>query len=165
MGWKRPPRLSRESDSPELAGLPSRFWINVEPGKSDDECWGWTGPVSTQGYGRMSVNGSLLGAHRIAYELEVGEVTTGLTLDHLCRNRLCVNPAHLEPVTRGENVLRGEGWTAVNARKTHCPRGHPLSGDNLHVRPNRGTRQCLSCRREASRRRYRKRKETQIGVE
>jgi hypothetical protein len=70
-----------------------------------------------------------------------------LTLDHLCRNKACVNPAHLEPVTNRENVLRGVGLSAENARKTHCKRGHPLSGDNVVVSKGGRKRRCVACER------------------
>jgi hypothetical protein len=95
-------------------------------------------------------------AHRIVYMLLVGPIPFGYALDHLCRVRRCVNPAHLEPVTIAENVLRGEGTAARHARQTHCLRGHPLSGDNLVVYG--GDRHCRACtdivrRRRALRRR------------
>ena len=122
-----------------------RFWTKVE---KTDGCWNWTA-CTHQGYGRFNHNGSAVLAHRLSYELLVGPVPTGLTLDHLCRNRKCVNPAHLEPVTRGENVLRGESLQAQNARKTHCPRGHLLSGENMSLKGS--YRRCLSCHREEER--------------
>lgn len=113
-------------------------------------CWLWTGSHSRGGYGqvqigRRSKNGhpSPALAHRVAYELFVGPIPEGLTIDHLCRVRHCVNPAHLEPVTRGENTLRGNGACAVNARKTHCKRGHLLDGDNVRLRPT--GRECRAC--------------------
>ena len=71
-------------------------------------------------------------------------IPDGKELDHLCRNRKCVNPKHLESVTHRENILRGETIMAENARKTHCWRGHPLSGKNLKLKPN-GHRQCRAC--------------------
>ena len=75
-----------------------------------------------------------------------GEVPKGLQLDHLCRVRDCVNPYHLEAVTQQENILRGESASAKHARKTHCINGHPLSGDNLYLRPDRGDRAGRACR-------------------
>lgn len=113
----------------------------------DTHCWIWLRSRTLAGYGQWTA-GVL--AHRVMYEALVGPIPDGLTLDHLCRNRACCNPGHLEPVTMAENLLRGVGPTATNARKTKCVKGHPLSGDNLYRDP-RGRRQCRSCRREANR--------------
>jgi hypothetical protein len=93
-------------------------------------------------------------AHRFAYESVHGPITPGLVIDHLCRVRLCVNPAHLEPVTPGENSRRGYAWL-LNRRnhqtvKTHCPAGHAYRGANLYVSP-RGDRRCRTCHRERMR--------------
>jgi hypothetical protein len=97
--------------------------------------------------------GAHLMAHRAAYELAHGPVPPGMVLDHRCRERTCINPAHLEPVPNRENVLRGVGPSAVNARKTACKRGHPLAGPNLYRMPDgrRQCRACLSVAREAHR--------------
>src|ERR1035437_6893898 len=104
----------------------ARFWAKVD--KTED-CWNWTAHTDGMGYGQLAKpgqHGGLVVAHRFAYELLVGPIPEGLQLDHLCRNRACVNPDHLEPVTRRVNILRGVGFGAVNAKKTECPRGHPL---------------------------------------
>lgn len=90
-------------------------------------------------------------AHRWIYERWVGPIPDGFHIDHLCRNRACVNAAHLEVVSPGENVLRGEGFSAVNARKTECKEGHPFDETNTYIAPN-GARLCRRCRREAVRR-------------
>lgn len=88
--------------------------------------------------------------HRLAYAWLVGQIPAGLTLDHLCRNTVCVNPLHLEPVTHRVNVLRGQSGVAANARKTGCPQGHPF--DEINTYHYRGQRHCRTCRAEANRR-------------
>lgn len=120
--------------------MPARFWLNV---RKDDDCWEWLGSHDRNGY---AIFGRTV-AHRVAYALTSGPVPDGLELDHLCSNRGCVNPAHLEPVTRRENVHRSRSFAAINARKTHCPKGHPYSGDNLYVSRS-GDRHCVTCRAE-----------------
>lgn len=127
--------------------LAVRFWTKVDRGEGD-ACWLWTGSRGSNGYGAIRAGGAEgpnVPAHRLAYELLVGPIPDGLTIDHLCRTPLCVNPAHLEPVTSRENTLRSHNPTAVNARKTHCSAGHPLSGDNLAIVARR--RVCRECKR------------------
>ena len=130
--------------------LLARWFMRALP--RPDGCWLWLGQVNEDGYGYFAIDGShKVVAHRWGYEQLVAPVDDDLVLDHLCRHRTCCNPAHLEPVTQAENILRGEGHAAVNAAKTHCPAGHPYDGDNLYVTP-RGGRICRTCARVAYRR-------------
>ena len=111
-------------------------------------CWLWTASENGHGYGNICVggkNGAVIRAHRASYEAFKGKVPAGLDLDHLCRVRCCVNPDHLQPVTQKENILRGTGWGAKNARKTSCLRGHPFTEDNVYK--NGPGRQCKTCAR------------------
>ena len=136
-----------------------RFWSKVD--KTGD-CWLWTAGKSDQGYGtfhigsRTAASRRPVGAHRVAYQLLVGPIPEGFHIDHLCRVRHCVNPAHLEPVTCRVNLLRGETIPADNAAKTHCVHGHPFNAVNTYVTPD-GRRQCRTCLGERHRR-YRQRK-------
>ena len=132
-----------------------RLWNKVR--LVEGGCWEWTAAL-TFGYARYWADGRLVRAHRYIFEKANGPIPDDLILDHLCRNRACVNPDHLEIVTQRENILRGVGVTARNARKTHCKRGHPLSGDNLYPHPN--GRDCRQCRKLADRR-YKERKKHQ----
>lgn len=140
--------------------IEERFWIRVVK-LGDNKCWEWTGDKEKKmGYGlflrRVVDLGKSVRAHRYSYELHKGKIPKGLVIDHLCRNKSCVNPEHLEAVTYKENTLRGKSFSAVNARKTHCSKGHPLSGSNLRLKKNRlkkdGTyyisRRCITCVRE-----------------
>jgi hypothetical protein len=132
------------------------FWTRAAVGEPDG-CWPWLGSLDHHGYGRFwrPAERRYVGAHRFAYELTHGPIAADLEPDHTCRNRACVNPAHMEPVTHRENVLRGEGLAAENARKTSCPRGHELDGTNVYVNPQ-GHRRCRECQRAADRRYYAK---------
>jgi hypothetical protein len=126
----------------------------IEP----DGCWLWTGYCNPQGYGQTSLLGESGAAHRIIYEHVVGPVPKGLVLDHLCRQPACVNPAHLEPVTHRENILRGEGLAAQQVKRTHCPYGHPYEGDNVFIGKS-GSRFCRECSRRRSREQQRKKRQ------
>ena len=111
-------------------------------------CLEWTGWCSEDGYALMRVENTMRGVHRVHWEEVNGPIVPGLELDHLCRNRKCVELTHLEPVTKAENIRRGKGPTAVNGRKTHCIRGHALTGDNV-LRSLTG-RTCRMCARQCS---------------
>jgi hypothetical protein len=104
------------------------------------------GRYSSISYGGK--RGKRILSHRFSYEHFVGPIPEDLTLDHLCGNPECVNPEHLEPVTHKENILRGNGWSGRNIRKTHCPQGHPYDDTNTYLRPGQqGGRDCRECRR------------------
>lgn len=133
--------------------LSIRFWAKVDVTES---CWLWTGSRTGFGYGNFyAVPGSPVPAHRMAYELMIGPIPPGLQLDHLCRVRACVNPDHLEPVTKDENNRRGFSPTAQNARKTHCSHGHEFTPENTYTPPKRPThRYCRECSRIRKRKGY-----------
>lgn len=128
--------------------LADRFWERVAPPGLGDSCWNWTGAIrKSDGYALYceSRRGSTY-AHRVAYRSLRGEIPVGLVLDHLCRNKRCVNPWHLEAVSQRTNVLRGRGPTAVNARRTICVNGHALVPENTG-RTRDGRRFCRECGR------------------
>ncbi len=114
-----------------------------------DDCWEWVGYHHSCGYGVMTRMNRPYYAHRAAYELFVGPIPEGLQLDHLCRNRACCNPLHLEAVTAKVNVNRG-----LSGARSHCVRGHEFTADNVYLRPDNGKRQCRRCAalREANKR-------------
>lgn len=138
-----------------LWGLPERVFtkISFEPNSG---CWLW---VANQqyGYGIVKFGRKQVLAHRLVYSLMKGGIPEGLTLDHLCRVRCCVNPAHLEPVTNVENIRRGMSPFSVNGRKTHCIHGHPLTPGNLKKSRADG-RVCLTCSRKHAMTSYARRK-------
>ena len=134
----------------KLAALRNRLVKRYVRPAGPDECWEWRGRVEPDGYSRINWGHSKIGGHRAAYMAFVQDVPEGMVLDHLCRNRKCVNPAHLEPVTNAENVLRGGGLPAVLAGRTECAEGHPFEGDNLSIwrkRDGSTYRACKACHR------------------
>jgi hypothetical protein len=136
--------------------LPGRFWSKVAV-NDNNGCWEWNAATRSGGYGCFSVGTRakqrLVSSHRYAYQQLIADVPAELECDHLCRNRRCVNPAHIEVVSHRVNSLRGDGAPARNAVKTHCVRGHELSGDNLKIviksdgKEPRFARQCVTCLR------------------
>jgi len=129
-----------------------RFWSKVE---KTDYCWNWRGHKNAYGYGDFKINEKHLQAHRFSYELIKGKIPEGLQLDHLCRNRSCVNPDHLEAVTSKVNLLRGKGLTSQNARKTHCIHGHEFTPENTYFQKRSNgvvSRLCKACLRQHNRR-------------
>lgn len=128
-----------------------RFWGKVDR-RGPDECWPWLAG-KWEGYGRFWIDGRTTSAHRVAYELTFGPISPGMQIDHVaargCTRRDCVNPAHLEEVTLGENVARGR---SANGAKTHCAKGHVFKGENL-IELARGGRMCRTCKRDADARR------------
>ncbi len=116
-------------------------------------CWEWTGARNPTGYGHMNYRSGY--PHRVAYELMVGPIPKGLTIDHLCRNRACFNPQHLEAVSLRENIMRSPtALAAINARRTNCKRGHLFDGKNTIARPNGTGRECRACKKISDARRY-----------
>lgn len=135
-GTRKPKLLPLDVDRSELL---ERFMSLISP-EPNTGCWIFLGALDPSGYGVFSISRKRFRAHRVAYELLVAPIPDGLVLDHLCRSRWCSNPGHLEPVTSSENTKRG-----ANTIKTHCIRGHELSGDNLYLRKGRGGRVCRTC--------------------
>lgn len=150
-GWCRShySRWQRSGDPlPKPApDLVADFWCRVAP---TGFCWEWTATRSTEGYGVFTEGRKQFRAHRRSYELLMGPIPDGLHLDHLCRNRGCVNPDHLEPVTSKVNALRGFSPMAVTARRTHCANGHEYTPENTRVCPD-GGRDCRECDRNRKR--------------
>jgi hypothetical protein len=164
--WKRGDRGNRLTRPAfRTSSDEERFWAKVTkdgpvPASRPDlgPCWVWTAGKRWNGYGHFNFNRAgqppSTVAHKFAYETLVGPVPDGLQLDHLCRVRHCVNPAHLEPVPQVVNIFRGEAFSAQNRRKTHCSKGHPFDGANTAWRQRhdgRWHRRCKTCHRAAQR--------------
>ena len=119
----------------------------------EGECWVWHAGKDPDGYGIFSLPGRKSArAHRVSYKHFVGPIPSGLTIDHKCRNRACVNPGHHEPVTGKENTLRGHGPSAKNAKKSTCKNGHAFTPENTYQQ--HGGRGCLTCRKEKTHARH-----------
>ena len=122
--------------------FPERVEKNIIP-EPNTGCWLWLGTRTNMGYGSITYHSIEILAHRLVYELEKGSIPAGLELDHLCRNTLCCNPDHLEPVTHRENMRRGITGKYQSTR-AHCPKGHPYDVKNTYL--YRGRRYCRACR-------------------
>lgn len=120
----------------------NKHWI-PEPNSG---CWLWTASLNRRGYAQFNSTGDMVEAHRFIYRMTYGEVPKGLVLDHKCNVRSCVNPDHLKPSTQRDNILRGNGMSARNARKTHCFRGHEFTEDNIYW--SKEGRRCRLCNLE-----------------
>jgi hypothetical protein len=127
-----------------------RFWAKVLI-DAETDCWNWNASTDHGGYGQFWADGRLHIAHRWSFEHFQDKIPSGLDVDHLCRNRACVNPAHLEPVTRSVNLRRG---VSAQASKTHCKYGHEFTPENTKRLPASGYRMCRRCIRERARRYY-----------
>ncbi len=131
----------------DLKRLKERFFAKTI---KSPKCWSWIGAKGSNGYGQMQFGERKQQAHRIAYQLFVGNIASGLTVDHICRKKDCVNPGHLRLMTMLENVMDG----CVNAKKDHCPKGHPYNKSNTFR--YRTFRYCRACKRVKDRKRWAK---------
>lgn len=150
--YKRFRRYGDPNGSRPTTPASVRFWEKVR--KVDGGCWEWTAGQQGMGYGMFHpTHEENVLAHRFSFEAHVGPIPEGLVIDHLCRNRLCVNPDHLEPVTNEENLRRGAGYAIQNGMRTHCKNGHEYTPENTYTDPTKGTARCRECSRNRDRKR------------
>ena len=124
--------------------MPLRFAMKVD---FVGDCWIWKGAKQSSGYGHLLIDGKDVLAHRFSYPFQYGGIPSGMTLDHICRNRLCVNPYHLRPMTQKENNACGNSLPAINKRKTHCDHGHEFNEKNTRFKSRKDgvRRECKKC--------------------
>lgn len=139
-------RMERPNTGNPLWDSCARIFIHSDV--DSNGCWITEYKLKRDGYSRVKIKGKAALAHRVTYQVLVGPIPDGLTLDHLCRNRGCCNPYHLEPISLVENIMRGDGFGARNARKTHCNKGHEFTDENTRTYKN--GRWCRTCVRERS---------------
>lgn len=128
---------------PKIRSISERFWEKVSKGES---CWEWLGSINVNGYGIFSIGYGQEYAHRVSIHLTRGVIPKHLQVDHICRNRKCVNPSHLELVTSGENTRRGIS-SLIRRLKTHCKNGHEYTPSNTLKNKKPGNRRCRECHR------------------
>jgi hypothetical protein len=161
----RKQQRQRDAVEPGDSRLPERFWLKVRINPITG-CWPWVAARGTTGgYAQYKHDGSMKYAHKVAYEVLVGEVPPETPdLDHLCEVRHCVNPDHLEPVTHKENVMRGQGWAPILAARRYCQNGHEFTADNIYIDPRRsGTRACRQCRYESTKKFNEKKRQVRLA--
>jgi hypothetical protein len=141
---------------PHFSPAIDRFMSKIAISKSEYQatpCWEWTGFLNKDGYGQFSICGKYVRPHRWAYEYFIEPIPDGLVADHLCENQTCVNPMHVQICPQIMNVLRGNAVSAINARKTHCIRGHEFNEENTHINKS-NKRRCRMCDKESKRAKY-----------
>lgn len=134
---------------PAARPIEERFWEKVDR-RGPDECWPWTASLDGKGYGQIGYAGRIRKAHQISWELQVGPLTPGLVIDHLCFNKACMNTTHMEEVQQGDNARRGRARRTPQRLKTHCVHGHKYTVENTRLLAG-GRRACRECERRKAR--------------
>lgn len=139
--WGNRPRKGYAGRFNNLTKIIERHVLKLPTG-----CWQWTSVIERNGYGRVTVNYKAHLVHRYVYEQLVGKIPHGMQIDHICKHRSCVNPAHMEAVPPAENNARSSSPSALNARKTACVRGHRFTPENIYIPPKTpNKRHCRAC--------------------